>query len=83
MTVEGITDPSPVPPGDQMAVLVRRGTRHVTTPGEVLYQAGDRGYDFIIVEEGEVDVVVPAMPDAPETLIATWGRVASSASSTW
>jgi thioredoxin reductase (NADPH) len=73
MTVEGFTEQFPLLTDEQMAVVARRGTRHVTTQGEVLYQAGDRGYDFIIIEAGEVDVVLPAMPDAPETHIATWG----------
>jgi thioredoxin reductase (NADPH) len=58
---------------EQIASFARRGARHETTVGEVLYRAGDRGYDFIVIESGEVDVVRPAMPDAPESLIATWG----------
>src|SRR5512144_2122048 len=56
----------PVLTDEQVASVARRGTRHVTTAGEVLYAAGDRGYDFIVIEAGEVD--------APETLIAMWGR---------
>ena len=54
--------------------MARRGTRHHTTAGEVLYAAGERGYDFIVVEAAEVDVLRPAMPNAPKALIATWGR---------
>ena len=57
----------------QLATIARRGSRHETSVGDVLYQAGDRGYDFIVIESGEVDVVRPEMPGAPETLIATWG----------
>jgi thioredoxin reductase (NADPH) len=57
----------------QLAALARRGTRAVTTVGEVLYSAGDRDYDFVVVESGEVDVVRPAMPGDPEALIVTWG----------
>jgi thioredoxin reductase (NADPH) len=64
---------SPLLTAEQLAAVARRGTRHVTAAGEVLYRAGDRGYDFIVIETGEVDVLRPAMPDAPETLIATWG----------
>jgi thioredoxin reductase (NADPH) len=66
-----------VPPlltDEQLAAVASRGTRHVTTEGEVLYRAGDRGYDFIVIEDGEVDLVRPAMPDASEFLIGTWGR---------
>src|SRR5512143_718813 len=69
----GITAQFPLLTDEQVASLARRGTRHVTTAGEVLYAAGDRGYGFIVIEAGDVDVVRPAMPDAPETLIATWG----------
>jgi thioredoxin reductase (NADPH) len=57
----------------QVVSLARRGTRHETNAGDVLYSAGDRGFDFVVIESGEVDVVRPAMPDAPEVLIATWG----------
>jgi hypothetical protein len=38
----------------------------------VLDAAGERGYDFIVIEAAEVDVLRPAMPNAPEALIATW-----------
>jgi hypothetical protein len=38
----------------------------------VLYAAGERGYDFIVIEATEVDVLRPAMPNAPKALIATW-----------
>ena len=51
---------------EQLAAVARRGTCHVTTAGEVLYRAGDRGYDFIVIEGGEVDLLRPAMPDASE-----------------
>lgn len=57
----------------QLGELTRRGTRAETSAGEILYSAGDRDYDFVVVESGEVDVVRPAMPGDPETLIATWG----------
>lgn len=70
---EGFTADFPVLSDEQISAVARRGTRHETRAGEVLYRAGDRGYDFIVIEAGEVDVVRPAMPDAAETLIATWG----------
>jgi hypothetical protein len=35
-----------------LASVARRGTRHHTTAGEVLYSSGDRGYDFIVIEAG-------------------------------
>jgi hypothetical protein len=55
-----------------VASLTRRGTHHHTTAGEVLDAAGERGYDVIVIEAGEVDVLRSAMPNAPEALIATW-----------
>jgi thioredoxin reductase (NADPH) len=69
------SDPADFPllTDEQIATVARRGTRHETGVGDLLYQAGDRGYDFIVIESGEVDVLRPAMPDAPETLIVTWG----------
>ena len=69
----GITAQFPVLTEEQLASVARRGTRHHTMAGEVLYAAGDRAYDFIVIEAGEVDVIRPAMPNAPEALIATWG----------
>jgi hypothetical protein len=53
-----------------------RGQEHATTAGEVPYAAGERGYNFIVIEAAEVDVLRPAMPNAPEALIATWGAQA-------
>jgi thioredoxin reductase (NADPH) len=71
----GPSAPAGSPPltPEQIASIARRGVRRETVAGELLYVAGDRGYDFILIESGEVDVVRPAMPDAAETLIATWG----------
>jgi thioredoxin reductase (NADPH) len=57
----------------QMRVVARRASRQPVAAGDVLYRAGDRGYDFIVVEAGEVEVVRPAMPDAEEAVIARWG----------
>jgi thioredoxin reductase (NADPH) len=67
------TDPSRGLTSEQLAALARRGTRVETSVGDVLYSAGDRDFDFIVVESGEVDVVRPAMPGDPEALIVTWG----------
>jgi thioredoxin reductase (NADPH) len=56
----------------QLDALARRGSRVETSAGETVYSAGDRDYDFVVVEAGEVDVVRPAMPGEPEAMIATW-----------
>jgi hypothetical protein len=69
----GITAEFPVLTDEQVASVTRRGTRHRTTAGEVLDAAGERGYDFIVIEAAEVDVLRLAMPNAPGSQIATWG----------
>ena len=46
--------------------MAGRGTRHHPTAAEVPYAAGDRDYDFIVIEAGTVDVLRPAMPNAPD-----------------
>jgi hypothetical protein len=71
----GITAEFPVLTDEQVASVARPGTRHHTTAGEVLDAAGERGYDFIVIEAAEVDVLRPAMPNAPEALIATWAQI--------
>jgi thioredoxin reductase (NADPH) len=58
---------------EQFAILGRYGDRTEAAAGDVLYSAGDADYDFIVVESGEVEVVRPAMPGAPEAPIASWG----------
>ena len=58
---------------EQFAILARYGERASVSAGDVLYSAGDPDYDFIAVESGEVEVVRPAMPGAPEAAIVSWG----------
>ena len=41
--------------------------------GDVLFRAGDREYDFILIESGEVEIVREATPDAPEEVVARHG----------
>jgi hypothetical protein len=40
---------------------------------KVLYRAGDRDYDFIAIESGQVDVQRPARPGSAEALIVRCG----------
>lgn len=50
-----------VPPrlsDDQLATLQQYGTVEATTVGQVLFAAGDPGYDLIILLEGTVEVSV-------------------------
>jgi thioredoxin reductase (NADPH) len=60
---------------EQFAALALRGSRVEVVTGEILYSAGDRDFDFVVVESGEVDVVRPEMPGSPEALITTWGAL--------
>jgi thioredoxin reductase (NADPH) len=57
----------------QVKAISTRAVRHEVSAGDVLYRAGDRDYDFVVVESAEVDVFRPAMPDASEALIVRWG----------
>src|SRR5690242_10433537 len=43
---------------DQLAILRRYGTVEPTTVGQVLFAAGDPGYDLIVLLEGRVEVSV-------------------------
>jgi thioredoxin reductase (NADPH) len=57
----------------QLAAIAARSVSQRVHVGEVLYRAGDRDYDFIVVATAAVDVYRPAMPDSPEALIVRWG----------
>jgi len=41
--------------------------------GDVLFAAGDTGYDFILIESGEVEVIREATPDSPAEVVARHG----------
>jgi len=55
----------------QIQALAGRGERRRTQPGEVLIREGDKGYDFVVVLDGEVAVV--AGYGGEEALIAVHG----------
>lgn len=63
---------SPTLAAGQLASLSARGKRVSMSVGETLYAAGDRDYDFIVLESGEVDIWRPALPGSPEALIVTF-----------
>jgi hypothetical protein len=42
---------------EQIEALKARGTRRETTAGEVIFHAGDRSYDFVVVLQGLVAIV--------------------------
>jgi thioredoxin reductase len=41
--------------------------------GDVLYAAGDSGYDFVLVETGEIEIVREARAGSPEQVVARHG----------
>lgn len=53
--------------------LRRYGTPQETAAGDVLFRTGDRWYDLILVEEGEVEVVRDALSWTEETRLAVLG----------
>jgi thioredoxin reductase (NADPH) len=42
---------------EQIEPLEAQGTRRATSAGEVIFRAGDRGYDFVVVLQGRVAMV--------------------------
>ena len=64
---------SPTLTDEQWDRMRRYGTTQPTRVGDVLFAAGDRWYDLILVERGEVDVVREALSWSPETVIAALG----------
>ena len=50
--------------------LVRYGTPVDVAVGDALFRSGDRWYDLILVESGEVEIVRDALPWVDETVIA-------------
>jgi thioredoxin reductase (NADPH) len=64
---------APVLTAAQIAAIAARSVREQVNAGDVLYRAGDRDYDFIVVGSAEVDVLRPAMPGVAEEVIVRWG----------
>jgi thioredoxin reductase (NADPH) len=56
---------------DEIALLDALGTRRRVGPGEYLYRAGDTTYDFYIILDGEIEIVIAS--DGEERLIARHG----------
>src|SRR5690349_11745664 len=52
----------------QIAEIAPFGTERAVAAGEVLYEAGDETYDFLVVLEGEVDVVRPSSDGETEVV---------------
>jgi thioredoxin reductase (NADPH) len=54
----------------QVASLQRRSTPQDVVAGEVLFRAGDRAYDFVFIEVGEVEIWREETPDTAATVVA-------------
>jgi uncharacterized membrane protein len=57
-------------PRDSLAALQEVAIRHLHEPGEAIFNKGDEAEYLYIVEEGEVDIVVPARGE--ELIVATF-----------
>src|ERR1700691_3204052 len=57
----------------QLDLIRERSTETVVDPGASLGDAGDVGYDFILVEAGDVEVVRFAAFGLPEQVMAIFG----------
>ncbi len=57
----------------QLARLRAHGESVDVAAGEVLFRAGDRSYDFVLVETAAVDIVREATLDLPEAVVGQHG----------
>ncbi len=62
---------APVFGTDELAELAQFGTERTIEASEILFRAGDPSYDFMVILEGEVDIVRP--DPTGETVIVTHG----------
>ncbi|MFB2598517.1 FAD-dependent oxidoreductase [Herbiconiux sp. P17] len=58
---------------EQWRRLLAFGTEHDVAAGDYLFRSGDRDYDLILVETGEVEVVRDSLGWVDETVIARMG----------
>ncbi|GAA1959522.1 FAD-dependent oxidoreductase [Agromyces allii] len=63
----------PEPTDEQWGRMLRYGAPTATQAGDVLFAAGDRWYDLVLVESGAVDIVREPLKWIEETRIATLG----------
>ena len=62
---------APILSAAALAELAPFGEERAVEAGDILFRAGDASYDFIVVLEGEVDIVRPDRE--AESILATWG----------
>ncbi len=63
----------PVLDDDQWSRLLAYGTGAQVDAGTLLFRAGDRLYDMVLVDSGSVDIIRDATADAPEAIVASHG----------
>jgi thioredoxin reductase (NADPH) len=76
-----VAEPNPALPSPEAAApilsaaaleeLAAFGEERAVEAGDLLFRAGDASYDFIVVLEGEVEIVRPDREG--ESILATWG----------
>ena len=62
---------APVLDAAALAELAPFGEERAVEAGDILFRAGDASYDFMVVLEGEVEIVRPDRES--ESILATWG----------
>lgn len=69
------TDPvmSPTLTDEQWKRLVAAGTPQEVAPGDYVFRTGEPGYDLIVIESGEVEIVRDALRWVDEAVITTMG----------
>ncbi|RLK52122.1 FAD-dependent oxidoreductase [Microbacterium telephonicum] len=70
-----LTDPTLAPAltDAQWERLLRHGERFEVQPGDHVFRSGDRSYDMILVEEGELELVRDALRWMGEEVLSTMG----------
>lgn len=64
---------SPALTDEQWERLVAAGTPHDVVAGDVVFRTGEAGYDLIVIESGEVEIVRDALRWMGEVVITTMG----------
>lgn len=66
-------DIAPTLDSGELSRLIAYGTPELIAPGDVIFSAGDPASELIVIEEGVVELFVPATPDAPAEVLAVHG----------
>jgi thioredoxin reductase (NADPH) len=58
---------------EQLVRLRSYGSAQDVAVGDTVFQAGDRSVDFVVIDEGRVDIVRPPTHERPEETVASFG----------